>query len=59
MYAGDKWHNAKVYRREDLQPQDRIQGAAIIVESISTIVVEPNWQAQVSDHNCLILERIL
>ena len=58
MYAEDKWHNARVYHRADLQPQDRIRGAAIIVESISTIVVEPNWQAKVSDRNCLILERI-
>ena len=57
MFALDKWHDAKVYRREDLQPEDCITGAAIIVESISTIIIEPNWQARVSDRNCLILER--
>ena len=58
MFALNKWHNAQVYRREDLQPEDCIQGAAIIVEPISTIVIEPNWQAMVSDRNYLILERI-
>jgi 5-oxoprolinase (ATP-hydrolysing) len=58
MFAADSWHNAQVYRREDLQPQDCILGAAIIVEPISTIVIEPNWQATVSDRNCLILETI-
>jgi 5-oxoprolinase (ATP-hydrolysing) len=58
MFAADSWHNAKIYRREDLQPQDCISGAAIIVEAISTIVIEPNWQATVSDRNYLILERI-
>ena len=57
MFALDKWHDAKVYRREDLQPEDCITGAAIIVEPISTIIIEPNWQARVSDRNCLILER--
>ena len=57
MFALDKWHDAKVYRREDLQPEDCITGAAIIVEPISTIIIEPNWQARVSDRNCLVLER--
>ena len=58
MFALDKWHDAPVYRREDLQPSDSITGAAIIVEQTNTIVIEPNWQAQVSDRNYLILERI-
>ena len=57
MFALNKWHDTKVYRREDLQPEDRITGAAIIVEPISTIIIEPNWQARVSDRNYLILER--
>jgi 5-oxoprolinase (ATP-hydrolysing) len=58
MFAADSWHNAQIYRREDLQPEDCISGAAIIVEPISTIVIEPNWQATVSDRNYLILETI-
>ncbi len=57
MFALDKWHDAQIYRREDLQPEDCIQGAAIIVEKISTIIIEPHWQATVSDRNYLILER--
>ncbi|MEO1561419.1 MAG: hydantoinase/oxoprolinase family protein, partial [Cyanobacteria bacterium J06632_19] len=55
MFTQDKWHWAPVYRREDLQPGDVIQGAAIIVEKISTIVVEPNWEAQLSQRNHLQL----
>ena len=58
IFAMDNWHDAKVYRREDLQSQDCIEGAAIIVEQISTIIVEPEWRATVSDRNYLILERI-
>ena len=55
MFSNDKWYSAPVYRREDLQPGDVIQGAAIIVEKISTIVVEPNWQAELSELNHLQL----
>jgi len=57
MFASNSWHDAQVYRRADLQPQDHIQGAAIIVEAISTIIIEPDWQAIVSDRNYLILAK--
>ncbi|MBK1987346.1 hydantoinase/oxoprolinase family protein [Sphaerospermopsis aphanizomenoides BCCUSP55] len=59
MFTAEKWHNTPVYRREDLQPGDSINGAAIIVEKISTIVVEPNWQAKLTERNHLILERLV
>ena len=57
MFCNDKWYSAPVYRREDLQPGDVISGAAIIVEKISTIVVEANWQAELSQKNHVILVR--
>ena len=57
MFALNKWHDAKVYKRENLQPEDRIVGAAIIIEPTNTIIIEPNWQTKVSDRNYLILER--
>ncbi|MGD1871765.1 MAG: hydantoinase/oxoprolinase family protein [Mastigocoleus sp.] len=57
MFTADKWHDTPVYQRENLQPGDIIKGSAIIVEKISTIVIEPEWQAKLSDRNHLILER--
>ncbi|MEB3218602.1 MAG: hydantoinase/oxoprolinase family protein [Nostocales cyanobacterium 94392] len=57
MFTNNKWYSAPVYQREDLQPGDVIKGAAIIVEKISTIVVEPNWDAKLTEQNHLILER--
>ncbi|AFY30734.1 hydantoinase/oxoprolinase family protein [Calothrix sp. PCC 7507] len=57
MFTADKWHNTPVYRREDLQTGDSINGAAIIVEKISTIIVEPNWIARLNECNHLILQR--
>lgn len=57
MFTANQWHDTPIYRREDLQPGDCINGAAIIVEKISTIVVEPNWQARLNEYNHLILQR--
>ncbi|BAZ67175.1 hydantoinase/oxoprolinase [Fischerella sp. NIES-4106] len=58
MFTADQWHDTPVYRREDLQPEDHINGPAIIVEKISTIVVEPEWQARLTERNHLVLQRI-
>ncbi|MBD2510396.1 hydantoinase/oxoprolinase family protein [Nostoc muscorum FACHB-395] len=58
MFTADRWHDTPVYRREDLQPEDSINGPAIVVEKISTIVVEPNWQARLTEYNHLILQFI-
>ncbi|MEH2086530.1 hydantoinase/oxoprolinase family protein [Nostoc sp.] len=57
IFTADRWYNTPVYRREDLQPEDRINGPAIVIEKISTIVVEPNWQARLTAQNHLILHR--
>ncbi|MDH6097289.1 hydantoinase/oxoprolinase family protein [Anabaenopsis sp. FSS-46] len=58
IFTGEKWHDTPVYRREDLQVGDLINGPGIIVEKISTIVVEPNWQAKLNECNHLILQRV-
>ncbi|MCC5606631.1 hydantoinase/oxoprolinase family protein [Nostoc sp. CHAB 5834] len=58
MFTADRWHDTPVYRREDLQPEDSINGPAIVVEKISTIVVEPNWQTILTEYNHLILQRL-
>ncbi|MEH2057289.1 MAG: hydantoinase/oxoprolinase family protein [Nostoc sp.] len=57
LFSTDRWYNTPVYRREDLQPEDSINGPAIVIEKISTIVVEPNWQARLTKCNHLILQR--
>jgi 5-oxoprolinase (ATP-hydrolysing) len=57
MFSGGKWHDAPLYRREDLGAGARIDGPAIIAEANATTVVEPEWFAVVSPKNHLILER--
>jgi 5-oxoprolinase (ATP-hydrolysing) len=58
MFTSDKWYETPVYQRENLQPGDTIRGTAIIIEKISTIIVEPEWEARLTERNHLILQRI-
>ncbi len=57
MYTAEAWHETPVYQREDLQPGDCISGPAIIIEATGTNIIEPNWQAELSDRHHLILQR--
>jgi 5-oxoprolinase (ATP-hydrolysing) len=57
IFTGGRWHEAPLYRREDLGPGSRIDGPAIIAEANATTVVEPEWRASVTPLNHLVLER--
>jgi len=46
------------YNRSQLALGEAVEGPAIIIETTSTIVIEPGWQATLSDNNDLILERV-
>jgi 5-oxoprolinase (ATP-hydrolysing) len=58
MFTGGRWHEAPLYRREDLGPGSRVDGPAIVAEANATTVVEPEWRARVTPLNHLVLERI-
>jgi 5-oxoprolinase (ATP-hydrolysing) len=47
-----------LYERADLLPGDTILGPAIIIEPISTIVIEPGWRASFTARGHLVLERV-
>ncbi|MGK7878204.1 MAG: hydantoinase B/oxoprolinase family protein [Xenococcaceae cyanobacterium] len=55
MYTADAWHDTPVFKREDLQPGDCISSPALIIEATSTNVIEPGWQAEITNRNHLIL----
>src|SRR6185436_14636601 len=55
MFTGGRWHDAPLYRRDDLGPGSRIDGPAIIAEANATTVVEPEWRASVTPLNHLVL----
>jgi 5-oxoprolinase (ATP-hydrolysing) len=57
MFTGGRWHDAPLYRREDLGAGSRVDGPAIIAEANATTVVEPEWRASVTSLNHMVLER--
>jgi 5-oxoprolinase (ATP-hydrolysing) len=57
LFTAGRWHEAALYIREQLRPGDLILGPAIIAEKNATTVVEPQWQAELSALDHLILSR--
>ena len=57
VYMHDKWQETPIFRREDLQVGDRITGAALIIDATGTNAIEPNWEAELTERNHLILRR--
>ncbi len=58
IYTANAWHETPVFKREDLQPGDCISSPALIIEATGTNVIEPGWQAELTQHNHLVLKRI-
>jgi 5-oxoprolinase (ATP-hydrolysing) len=58
MFSFNRWHQTPVFSRESLQPGDVIEGPAIIVEDTGTNVIEPGWQAVLTNYDHLILRRV-
>ncbi|WP_448562970.1 hydantoinase B/oxoprolinase family protein [Trichothermofontia sp.] len=55
VYTAGTWYDTPVYLRASLVPGDRMTGPALIMESTSTIVIEPGWQAELTPRNHLVL----
>jgi 5-oxoprolinase (ATP-hydrolysing) len=55
IYTKNHWHDAPVYQRADLQPDDIVVGPAIIVEPTGTNILEPGWSGTLTAENYLIL----
>ncbi|MGZ5101905.1 MAG: hydantoinase/oxoprolinase family protein, partial [Usitatibacter sp.] len=57
MTTGGAGYRVPVYLRENLFPGTLIAGPAIIAERNATTVVEPEWQARVTELDHLVLDR--
>ena len=57
LYTAGAWYNAPVFLRDGLEPSHCIAGPALIIEPHQTVVVEPDWQAEVTAKNHLLLTR--
>jgi len=56
MYTGT-WTEVDLFRREALAAGDVVEGPAIIAEANATTVVDPGWQALVTERNHLLVQR--
>src|SRR5262245_65644808 len=57
FFTGGAWHDAPVVLRSGLEPRHCVAGPALIIEPHQTVVVEPDWQAEVTAKNHLLLTR--
>ncbi|MFY9929554.1 MAG: hydantoinase B/oxoprolinase family protein [Streptosporangiaceae bacterium] len=56
MFTG-AWADVGLYPRAGLRPGHAVDGPALITEELATTVVEPGWQAVVTDRGDLLLSR--
>ena len=58
VWAGGRWQEVPLYRRDGCGTATRISGPAVISEATATTVVEPGWEAEVDGQANLILRRV-
>jgi N-methylhydantoinase A/oxoprolinase/acetone carboxylase beta subunit len=57
VFQHGKWHDADVWRMEDLRPGNEIDGLAVIEASNTTLFVPPEWHMRIDEHDIYWLER--
>ena len=57
VFINGKLEKTIFYHRDNIKPNEKLSGPAIIIEPTSTIVVEPGWDATLKDSNDLLLTR--
>ena len=58
LFSGGRWWDAGLVVREQTKPGHVIAGPAIIAEKNATTVVEPGWQARVTELDHIVLQRV-
>ncbi len=58
MFTAGAWAEVGLFVRDGLEPGHVVDGPAVIAEELATTVVEPGWQAVVSDRGDLLLSRV-
>ena len=58
MFCDGRWHDAALVERDSARPGQTIDGPAIVAERNATTIVEPGWQARVTELDHLVLERV-
>lgn len=57
LFTNGKLQSVSLYQREDLTPNQHIDGPALIVDSRSSVFVESSWRAELKSSHDLVLKR--
>ena len=57
VFINGKLEETIFYNRNEIKPNEKLSGPAVIIEPTSTIIVEPGWEATLKESNDLILTR--
>ncbi len=57
LFTQGEYHRAPIHQRDELHSEQVISGPALIIEPNSTIVVEPEWIANIAAPDELVLHR--
>lgn len=58
IYTHHQWQTAPVFQRSVLQVGDHITGPALILEPTGTNMIEPNWEATLTERGHLLIHRV-
>jgi 5-oxoprolinase (ATP-hydrolysing) len=58
MFTAGAWADVGLHPRASLRPGHAVDGPAVITEELATTVVEPGWQAVVTDRGDLLMSRV-
>ncbi|MDP7603053.1 MAG: hydantoinase/oxoprolinase family protein, partial [Alphaproteobacteria bacterium] len=59
VHTQGEWRETPVFRRQDMIAGQKIDGPAVITEQTATIVVEPDWQAELTAQGDCLLTRVV
>ncbi|MEA1889344.1 MAG: hydantoinase B/oxoprolinase family protein [Pseudomonadota bacterium] len=59
FFSAGSMHQASIVKRANLPAGQTIKGPAIITEDTGTLIVEPDWQAEVMQDMAIVLTRIV
>ena len=57
VYQKGTWHDADIWRMEDLKPGNEVDGLAVIEASNTTLFVPPEWHMRIDEYDIYWLER--
>ncbi|MCT4656440.1 MAG: hydantoinase B/oxoprolinase family protein [Cohaesibacter sp.] len=59
FFSGGRSHQIRIFKRASLAPGQTVTGPALIMEPHQTIVIEPEWQAQITAKDHIVIKRLV